>query len=90
MRTDFARAKAELQGDLLGLCRHYLPNGKRSGNWWLAAVPWRVDRHPSLGVHLQSGNWKDFASPDEKGDILDLIARIEGMKPADVVRRLLA
>ncbi|MGL4440826.1 MAG: DUF7146 domain-containing protein [Bosea sp. (in: a-proteobacteria)] len=59
------------------VCRHYLSNGRRSGNHWLvgdkANTPGR-----SLYVRLKAngrgaaGKWTDAAT-DEHGDLLDLI-----------------
>lgn len=59
------------------LCRAWLPKGKRQGNWWVCACPWREDRNPSFGVSLTTGYWKDFAS-GEGGDVLDLSMRLFG------------
>lgn len=59
------------------LCKRLLPHGKRSGDWWLTAVPWRQDRNPSFGVSLTTGKWKDFARGDH-GDFMDLIQRTQG------------
>ncbi len=57
------------------LCQRWLPNGERKGNWWIAPVPWRDDKNPSLGVSLSTGWFQDFAR-GEKGDLIDLCARL--------------
>lgn len=59
------------------LCRSWLPNGKRQGNWWVCCNPWRNDRTPSLGVSFTSGRWQDFGS-GECGDMIDLSMRLFG------------
>ncbi|HEV7228061.1 DUF7146 domain-containing protein [Brevundimonas sp.] len=62
------------------VCRHYLPNGRREGRYWLVGD---VDNTPgrSLFVRLTGGDrgkgaagkWTDAAT-GEHGDLLDLIA----------------
>jgi len=61
-------------------CRHYLPNGRRQGRYWLvgdvAGAPGR-----SLYVRLtgeRSGKWCDGAT-SQRGDLLDLIALNRGL-----------
>lgn len=64
-----------------GVCRHYLPKGRREGRYWLVGD---VDNTPgqSLYVRLEgsadgrgrAGKWADAAT-GEHGDLLDLIAR---------------
>lgn len=79
--ADAAGANAE------AMCRRLLPKGRRSGNWWMAAVPWRTDRNPSLGVSLTTGVWKDFARGDT-GDLIDLIHRQRGGTKLDAMKEL--
>ena len=57
------------------LCERWLPQGKRKGGWWVAPVPWREDRNPSLIVSLSTGWFQDRAL-NEKGDLLDLCAKV--------------
>jgi len=61
-------------------CRHYLPNGRKQGRYWLvgdvAGAPGR-----SLYVRLsgaRAGKWVD-AAVGEYGDLLDLIALNRGL-----------
>ena len=86
MGLDFQAAKRQLTQDVLGWCQKNLPGGSVKGTWYLVRVPWRQDRTPSLGIHLQSGNWKDFGREGDRGDIIDLAARVGRCSPADVVR----
>ena len=67
------------------LCRHYLSNGRRCGNYWIVGD---VNNHAgrSLYVRLKGplcgkgarGKWADGAT-GEHGDLLDLIAAREGL-----------
>jgi twinkle protein len=64
---------ARLNADILGVCRHLLPNGKRSGHEWEAGSV-HGEEGKSLRVHLvgeKTGVWADFHAGD-KGDVLDL------------------
>ncbi len=67
------------------VCKHYLSNGSRSGNYWIVGD---VNNHAgrSLYVRLKGplygkgarGKWTD-GSTGEHGDLLDLIAAREGL-----------
>lgn len=67
------------------VCRHYLSNGSRSGNWWCVGD---VQNTPgrSLFVRLKgpasgrgaAGRWTDAAT-GQHGDLLDLIALNRGL-----------
>lgn len=75
--SDLARGLAR---DAEAACRHYLPNGRREGRYWLVGD---VENTPgrSLFVRLTGpesgkgavGKWTDAAT-GEHGDLLDLIA----------------
>ena len=86
MSLDFKAAHTRLAQNVRGFCEKYLPTGSQKGDWWLARVPWREDRTPSLGVHLHSGRWKDFGREGDRGDLIDLLSRIERRPAADIVR----
>jgi hypothetical protein len=75
--SDLARRLAR---NAEAVCRHYLPNGRRQGNYWLVGdVENTAGR--SLYVRLTgpefgkgaAGKWTDAAT-GEHGDLLDLIA----------------
>ncbi len=73
---NIARRLAERAIDV---CRHYLPNGKRVGDYWIAGDA-RGAKGRSLFVRLVgppygnggAGKWQDAAT-GERGDLLDLI-----------------
>lgn len=77
------------------VCRHYLSNGRRSGNYWLVGD---VQNTPgrSLFVRLKgpnsgrgaAGRWTDAAT-GQHGDLLDLIALNQGLNRfADLAREV--
>lgn len=80
--TDLARRLAD-QAE--AVCRHYLPAGRRQGRYWLVGD---VANAPGRSLHVRlhgaesgrgaRGRWADEAT-GEHGDLLDLIARREGL-----------
>src|SRR5438874_13353518 len=81
---DIARA---LAGRIDHLVRDLLPAGHREGHEWRCGS---VAGEPgdSLGVHLtgtKAGIWCDF-STGQKGDALDLVREVLGLKMATAIR----
>jgi len=84
MESPAAALSRGLAEQVEAVCRHYLSNGRRSGNYWTVGD---VNNHPgrSLYVRLKGplsgkgarGKWVDGAT-GEHGDLLDLIAAREG------------
>jgi hypothetical protein len=80
MKTDAASLAARLAENAEAVCKQYLSQGRRCGNYWLAGD---VHDNPgrSLFVRLvghtsgrgMAGKWTDAAT-GEHGDLLDLIA----------------
>jgi hypothetical protein len=94
--SDVARRLAE---NAEAVCRHYLPNGRREGRYWLVGdvhnTPGRslyVRLSGSACDHRAVGRWTDAAA-DQHGDLLDLIAaarNLDGIGAAlDEARRFL-
>ncbi len=89
-----------LARDAEAVCRHYLPNGRRSGGYWVVGS---VANDPGRSLYVRlvgpeagrraAGKWTDAAT-GEHGDLLDLIAArcaLSGFgETADEVRRFLA
>ncbi len=77
LSTRAGELSERLAQNVQAVCRHYLPNGRREGRYWMvgdvAGAPGR-----SLYVRLHEtgrgriGNWVDAAT-GEHGDLLDLI-----------------
>lgn len=88
MALDFRLAKARALANLRGILRKHLPKGQEKGDWYVACVPWREDRTPSLGVSLTTGAYVDFGREGDKGDILSLLSKLERRPLVDIVRDL--
>ena len=75
--SDLAHRLAE---NAEAVCRHYLPNGKRAGRYWLIGD---IDNAPGRSLYVRligtgtgrgaAGKWTDAAT-GEHGDLLDVIA----------------
>lgn len=89
-----AEIKQRLSAQAEAVCRHLLPNGKRTGHEWCAGS---VGGEPggSLKVHLdgpRAGLWADFADGSQKGDLISLwmATRVMAYGPAlDEIRQWL-
>lgn len=69
----------KLAGDVENVCRHLLPDGKRTGHEWRCGGT-DGDKGKSLGVHLsgdKAGVWCDFAT-GESGDLIGLWMAVRG------------
>jgi hypothetical protein len=84
MESPAKELSRDLAENVEAVCRYYLSNGRRSGNYWIVGdVNNNAGR--SLFVRLKGplygkgarGRWRDGAS-DEHGDLLDLIRAREG------------
>lgn len=70
-----ARRIAEaLASRALEVAQHLFPNGKQIGREWCVGS---IGGEPgeSLKINLENGKWKDFATQEKGGDLLDLWAR---------------
>ncbi len=71
------------------LVRHWLPDGKRQGSEWVARNPKRDDQSPgSFSINLESGAWADFATGDRGGDIVSLVAFLDGCTQLEAAKRV--
>ncbi len=67
----------------------WLPNGKRQGGEYVVTNPTRADNSPgSFSVNLASGKWADFAEDSKGGDLVSLIAYLEGVSQKEAAQIL--
>lgn len=68
---------------------HWLPDGKRNEHEYQALNPTRVDsKMGSFSINLNTGAWSDFATDDKGGDLVALVAYLEGVKQGEGAKRL--
>ena len=90
MRYDdiFRRAKQQIMSIESEVMR-LLPYGKREGREWICINPTRSDNNlGSFKVNLVSGKWSDFASGDAGGDIVSLLAYLEGVSQYEAALKI--
>ncbi len=79
--TDIAEIKTQLNSQVLGICLHLFPNGRKEGNYFsVGSINGEVG--DSLKVYLsgaKQGQWQDYAVGDEGGDLIDLWAGVRKM-----------
>ena len=91
-RLDFKAINAAAVVAIEDICRHWLPNGKMNGQEWEIG-----DRHGTPGKSLKirltgtkGGNWADFSTDDKGGDLISLVAYVEGCSQSDAAHKLTA
>ncbi len=98
MSSEIENVASRLNRDTEAVCRHYLPHGRRSGNYWIVGDV-RGSAGRSMYVRLggrdaaRAGRWMDAAT-GEHGDLFDLIRESLGLssfgQALDEARRFLA
>ncbi|MBW8459148.1 MAG: DUF927 domain-containing protein [Thiobacillus sp.] len=88
--ADIQAIAAQAMAHIETVCARWLPDGKKAGHEWEIG-----DRHgtpgKSLKVHLsgnKAGMWADFSTGDKGGDLVSLVAFVEGIAQGDAARRL--
>ncbi len=69
----------------------WLPGGKQNGHEYQAINPTRTDsKLGSFSINCNTGAWSDFATGDKGGDLVALVAYIEGVKQGEAAKTLAA
>ncbi|MDZ4202787.1 MAG: DUF927 domain-containing protein [Gallionella sp.] len=67
----------------------WLPGGKKTGHEYQAINPTRSDsKMGSFSINCNTGAWSDFATGDKGGDLVALVAYLEGSKQSEASKRL--
>src|SRR5262245_19600609 len=87
--VDFKAVRSATLSALNFVVPQLLPGGRRESGEWVARNPTRNDAKPgSFKVNLKSGVWRDFATGDKGGDVIDLKAYLEGKSKVEAAREL--
>jgi len=89
-KLDFAAIASRAADSVESVCKHWLPNGKRAGHEWEIGDRFG-NAGQSLKVHLsgtKAGQWADFAAGDTGGDLVALVAYVEGVSQGEAAKRL--
>src|SRR3989338_3194780 len=67
----------------------WLPDGKQRGHEYVVCNPTRSDsKLGSFSINCNTGAWADFASDDKGGDLVALVAYLDGVKQGEAAKRL--
>jgi hypothetical protein len=89
VRADFSRINAAALVRIENVLSNWIPCGKRQGREYLPLNPTRSDSKPgSFSINLDTGAWSDFATGDKGGDLVALVAYIEGIKQGEAAKLL--
>lgn len=87
--VDFASINAAALAALPAILARLLPGGKKIAAEYVVCNPTRSDRTPgSFKVNLRRGLWSDFATGDAGGDVVSLVAYLEGVSQSEAARLL--
>ena len=86
-RPDFSAINRAALPHLEGLCRRWLPGGKRIGHEWTCGNL-RGEAGASCKVNLRTGRWADFATGEKGGDVVSLAAAVHRLPQAEAARNL--
>jgi len=76
--SDIQRIRDALARNALAVCQTYLPNGHRSGNYWIVGdINGNKGKSLYVRLHGRAGKWSDSATA-EYGDLLDIISAAKG------------
>ncbi len=88
-RINFKNINHAALSVLPGLLKTWLPDGQLVRGEWVARNPTRVDRTPgSFLINTHSGKWADFATGDRGGDVVSLLAYLEGISQVEAAVKL--
>lgn len=90
-RRDFKAIASAALASAGSVLERWLPGGKRVGHEYQALNPTRGDSQPgSFSVNVNTGAWSDFATGDKGGDLIALVAYLDGVKQAEAHDRVTA
>ncbi|MBK3446018.1 toprim domain-containing protein [Pseudomonas lactis] len=87
MPVDIPRIATAALAVAPSLLADWLPGGKLRGHEYWPINPVRGDRTPgSFSVNMLTGAWHDFASGDKGGDLVSLLAFLQGCRQGEAAR----
>ncbi|QGM99705.1 hypothetical protein F7D14_13730 [Methylocystis parvus] len=86
---DFAAINRAAMCALPAILARLLPGGKVSSGEYVVRNPKRADKNTgSFSVNMRRGKWADFATGDKGGDVISLVAYLEGVSQGEAARLL--
>ena len=88
-QVPYKRIAAAALPHLPQLLARRFPDGRRTGDEWVARNPTRDDSTlGSFKINMRTGRWADFATGDKGGDAISLLAYLDGTSQSKAARRL--
>ena len=88
-RHDFKTTAAAALVAANAVLSHWLPDGKHNGHEYQALNPTRGDSRPgSFSINTSTGQWADFATDDNGGDLIALVAYLDGCNQGEAEKKL--
>ncbi|MBL8448006.1 MAG: DUF927 domain-containing protein [Zoogloeaceae bacterium] len=88
-KIDFQRIKTAALNDARRIVEAWAPGGRYEGAEYSALNPRRADHAAgSFKVNVVKGVWRDFASEEGGGDLVSLVAYLDGVSQAEAARAL--
>lgn len=88
---DFGLIKSRALDSIEAVLNRWAASGKRQGDEYLPTNPTRSDSKPgSFSINLKTGAWSDFATGDKGGDLVALVAYLDGVRQSVAAERLAA
>ena len=86
---NFDTIKAAALASIESVLNRWAPGGKRQSHEYLPINPRRSDSTAgSFSINLNTGAWADFATGDKGGDLVALVAYIDGVKQSEAAELL--
>ena len=87
MSIDFRGLADRLLAQCPALLQRWFPNGRLRGHEFQVGSL-QGEPGSSLSINVNTGRWKDFATGESGGDLIDLYASAHGLSQADAAREL--
>lgn len=88
---NFNTIKTAALANIDSVLSRWAPGGKMKGREYLPLNPRRSDsKAGSFSINLDTGAWSDFATDDKGGDLVALVAYLEGIKQGEAAKLLAA
>lgn len=88
-KIDFKVVADHALANAVSLLEQYLPDGKLQSHEYVALNPTRADsKIGSFKINVSTGAWSDFATGDKGGDLISLLAYIEGVSQQDAAKQI--
>jgi hypothetical protein len=87
--VDFKRVNGAALAVLPAVINRLLPGGRIIAGEYSARNPRRADKRAgSFKINIRTGRWCDFATGDGGGDVVSLVAFLEGVSQYEAARLL--